>query len=188
MRGFSREQQVVTLVIALFLATISFIHSSFHSSPKSETLKPDKTANYVEILGDVAKPGIYAFSQRPTIKEVILRAGEIKSNIVLDESWDKQKLSSGSRLIISIGEDGKICITQEAMDGKALMVFGLPININKAKVSDLVSVHGIGEVLAQNIIEFRESHGNFHTLEDLKNVKGIGEKRLNRLKRYLTIN
>lgn len=188
MKGFSREQQVVTLVIALFLAGISFIHSPFHSSSKSEALKPDKIASYVEVLGDIAKPGIYAFSQEPTMEEVVRRAGGVKGNITLDEGWDKQEVPTGSRLVISIGEGGKICITQEAMDGKALMLFGLPININKANVSDLLSVPGIGETLAQNIIQFRESHGGFHTLEDLKNVRGIGEKRLSRLKRYLTIN
>lgn len=50
--------------------------------------------------------------------------------------------------------------------------------INNADVNGLVKLPGIGEVLARRIIEYREKHGKFKKLEDLKNVSGIGEKKI----------
>ena len=52
------------------------------------------------------------------------------------------------------------------------------ININTATVAELTTISGIGEVLAQRIVDYREEHGDFTSLEELTNVTGIGEKRL----------
>ncbi|NLM09418.1 MAG: ComEA family DNA-binding protein [Clostridiaceae bacterium] len=49
------------------------------------------------------------------------------------------------------------------------------ININTADANTLVRLHGIGEVKAKAIIEYREQNGPFKTIEEIKNVKGIGE-------------
>jgi len=50
------------------------------------------------------------------------------------------------------------------------------IDLNNATVEELVTLPGIGEVLATRIIAYREEHGSFQTLDQLKGVNGIGEK------------
>ncbi|MGC4096847.1 MAG: helix-hairpin-helix domain-containing protein [Nitrospira sp.] len=62
-----------------------------------------------------------------------------------------------------------------------------PLDINRANASELESLPGIGTVLARRVIAFRESVGRFHTIEDLRSVKGIGAKKFERLKSFVMV-
>lgn len=55
------------------------------------------------------------------------------------------------------------------------------VNINTATVEELARLNGVGEVKAQAIVDYRNEHGAFKSVEDLKNVKGIGDKTLEKL-------
>lgn len=61
------------------------------------------------------------------------------------------------------------------------------ININKASEAQLESLNGIGVATANAIIKYRESHHGFKSVEELSNVKGIGEKKLSKLQSQLTV-
>jgi len=61
------------------------------------------------------------------------------------------------------------------------------ININTATKDELVSLPGIGPAKAQAIVDYRKAHGPFKTVEELKDVKGIGAKRFEKLKPDLTV-
>lgn len=62
-----------------------------------------------------------------------------------------------------------------------------PININTATKAELMQLPGIGEAMAERIVLYREDHGPFHSPDDLLSVKGIGKKKLENLKPYITI-
>jgi competence protein ComEA len=61
------------------------------------------------------------------------------------------------------------------------------ININTAGVNDLIKLPGIGEKTAEKIIELRNQRGKFERLEDLMDVRGIGEVKFNKIKKFLYI-
>lgn len=74
----------------------------------------------------------------------------------------------------------------EAADEKMPEAAG-PIDINMADAAALQTLPGIGETKAAAIIAHREANGPFATVDDLKNVKGIGEKTLEKLKEKITV-
>jgi len=61
------------------------------------------------------------------------------------------------------------------------------ININIASQSELMDLPGIGTVLASRIVDYRNQHGNFSRIEDIRNVSGIGEKRYEAIQDKITV-
>ena len=75
---------------------------------------------------------------------------------------------------------------EKQSDAKTAQSGGM-VDINTAGVEELMSVPGIGEVIAQRIVEFREKNGAYASVEDLIKVQGIGEKSLEKLRPYVTV-
>lgn len=74
----------------------------------------------------------------------------------------------------------------ETSSSSAFAIF-LPVPINKAGKDALTTLPGIGDLLAQRIIDYREIHGDFTAVEDLLNVEGIGRKRLEQIQDWIVI-
>ena len=72
-----------------------------------------------------------------------------------------------------------------AMSGAQLLTLGLPIDLNRATAEDLDAIPGLGPALAQRIIDYRQAHGPFKKIEDLREVSGVGPQNLEKLKPYL---
>lgn len=62
-----------------------------------------------------------------------------------------------------------------------------PININTANSEQLQEVPGIGPATAEKILQMRKSYGAFKSVDDLLSIKGIGKKRLDKMRKYLTV-
>ncbi len=69
--------------------------------------------------------------------------------------------------------------------GEGLLVMGLPIDINSATAQDLSALPGIGPKISERIVENRERFGGFYSVEDLKRVKGVGDKKLEAIREYV---
>jgi competence protein ComEA len=73
------------------------------------------------------------------------------------------------------------------MEAEKRVLFEIPLDLNTVSTKDLLNIPGIGPETAQAIIAHRRMHGEFASLEALKNVKGIGPKRFRSIKRFLSV-
>ena len=90
-----------------------------------------------------------------------------------------------SRELETLADSLGITIENKSPEKKSIAP-GTKININTALSADLRVLPGIGEVMAERIIEYRETHGRFMRSEDIKNVKGIGDKKYEEIQQFLT--
>ena len=74
------------------------------------------------------------------------------------------------------------------MEARKLIVFSLPLDLNRASVEDLSLVPGIGDPLGREIVAYRERRRAFNSVEELKNVKGIGDNKFESIKSYFVVN
>jgi len=86
---------------------------------------------------------------------------------------------------IEIKSDGRLNLIE--MKSSKKLVLDIPININRATSMDLMMVPGIGEKTAERIVHFRRESGGFKRIEDLMRIRGIKEKKFEKLRRYICI-
>ncbi|MGN1399005.1 MAG: ComEA family DNA-binding protein [Erysipelotrichaceae bacterium] len=117
----------------------------------------------VEIRGTVENPGIYYLDCYSTVNDLLDKA-------VLLENSDTSTLNGNIVL-----KNNDVLIINEKSESEK-------ISINTAGLQQLISLPNIGEKTAGNIIEYRNENGLFQKLEDLKKVKGIGDKKFEAIK------
>jgi len=184
MRYFYQVQQKTLLLIGLILLFISYF--KFY---KNTDLQPEEINQefVVEVLGEVKNPGVYIFNHKPFLKEAIEKAEGFSDEVVLDPNQLKEVLETGTLIKVQKTSPQEIKIKLERMEAQKLILFYIPIDLNKASIDDLCLIPDIGESVAKEIISYRRKIGRFRSVAELKNVKGIGEKKYQSIKSYFTI-
>ena len=156
---------------------------------KKDTLQ--KTAKIkVHITGEVKNSGIYELDEESRISDAIEKSGGITTDADLTKVNLAYKISDGQKIIIpSIKQEDKGNYIIED-SGENIIIDetsakNWKININTATITELTTLPGIGESIAEKIINYREENGKFKNIEDIKNVSGIGESKYNQLKAYI---
>ncbi len=188
MKYFSTNQQLAIFLIIVCLFGLFLWQEQGEKDPRAEGthLLPEGEI-YVEVLGDVQKEGIYCFSMGVTVGEAVAEAGGMAGRMALAEDISSQKISNGSKLIVSRGEGALAIIKIRRMEPEKLLIYSIPIELNRATKEELVALPGIGEILAARIIEYRRAKWGFSSLEELMEVKGIGRKKYERLRSFICL-
>lgn len=139
---------------------------------------------FVEIKGEVAKPDVYEVDEGSIIRDLINVAGGLTPEANIDNINRAEKLINNQLIVIPNKNDE--IIVEGTNISQGITKDGI-ININKASLSELQEITGIGEVKAQSIIDYREKNGGFKSIEDIKNVDGIGSKTFEKIKEKICI-
>jgi competence protein ComEA len=203
MKHFSVSQQWVLWVAALLL--LGTLASKFYYPPWSTPSGEPVKEVVVEVLGEVRQPGIYLFQDPPNLREAVERAGGLKEAAQFDTTSSSTILETGTLLTVTrepyqtrpplVSSSGvrsgikqdEIKIRVGGMAVNKLLVFSIPLDLNHVSVEDLCLIPGIGKSLAQEIVTYRERRKGFRSVEELKNVRGIGEKKYRDLKGFFAV-
>ena len=182
---FSIGQQKVLFLLALFILAVLYFKFYFHppSRPSEEVFRE----MIIEVTGEVNKTGIYIFRNAPTLKEVIEKAGGFKEPILLDTATSSEVLETGTLLNVLKASPKEIKLKIGRMEANKLLTFSIPLDLNRVSVEDLRLIPGIGESLAREIVTYRERRKRFRSVDELKNVKGVGEKKYQSYKPFFTV-
>ena len=129
---------------------------------------------FVDIKGEVKKPGVYQMKVGDRVKDAIDAAGGLTAEA------DSQKVNLAQRV-----EDQMVIVVRKVGEEAVAIPSGATskeaskegkVNINTATVEELKTLKGVGEKKAEAIIEYRKKNGSFKTKEDLMKVRGIGKK------------
>ena len=141
----------------------------------------------VDVAGWVRLPGVYQFRQGDRVVDAISRAGGPRKGADLTSLNLAALLTDGEQILV--GRAGAAASPGSSSSGAGTGPAGSEalVNLNTATLDELETLPGIGEVLGQRIIDYREEHGPFQTVEDLLDVSGIGDSRLADIKPKVTV-
>ncbi len=152
------------------LGTLFFFGMTGRVTPVAlERAAPDTIE--AEIKGQVENPGVYTLKNGARIQDLIQSAGGETEVADLSALNLLEELRTGEVVVV-----GKLSI-----EGKSEKV-----SLNTAEKEELMTLPGIGEAMADRILEYRSEH-RFTTIEQLMEVKGIGEKKFEKLREYLAL-
>ncbi|MGD9963768.1 MAG: SLBB domain-containing protein [Candidatus Izemoplasmatales bacterium] len=138
----------------------------------------EKEKIYVSIKGEINNPGVYLVDEDILIKDLINLAGG------LTESADPSNINFNQTLVLG----SVVFIPSEITDDYRPIDFDSElININTASLEELQTLKGIGEILGQRIIDYRNEFGDFNSIEEIQFVSGIKTTVYEQIKDFITV-
>lgn len=198
----------VVVVVAICIGTLLF--DAVSAPPSFEVVKAEATdasdagadgeqpaaekTILVHVGGEVRAPGLYEIAQGSRVNDAIEAAGGFTDDASRDAVNLAREVADGEQIIVAAVEE----VERQASAASSGSVPGgssasgaagaqKKVNINTASAEELDSLPGIGASTAQKIVADRAANGPFKTIEDLKRVTGIGEKKFAQLADSITV-
>ncbi len=190
----------IVLIVALIIIFVKVMNTDFfntsddgitvqkaYDSSAKDSLNDESDKDdafiYTHITGEIKKPGVYKMKVGTRMDDLVKEAGGLTDEADINQINLSEKLVDEERIIVpsksGSSEEGT---TSAAIDAKTKK-----ININKASLSELMTLPGIGEKTAQKFIDYREQK-KFKKIEDVMNIEGIGENKFKNIKEYISVN
>ena len=152
----------------------------------SDTASPSAPAPtdelVIDVVGKVKEPGIVTVPKGSRVFEAIEAAGGLKGRVDTTALNMARVLADGEQLLVGL-EPAVVPGSGSPPVGAA----SAKVNLNTATVEQLDTLPGVGPVTAQSILSWREENGRFSSVDDLLDVKGIGDATLGELRDLVTV-
>lgn len=140
----------------------------------------------VHVSGQVARPGLYQLAQGARVADALTAAGGCTATADANRVNLAAVLQDGDKVYVP----GRYQAAASPAPPQATAPASLPVervSINRATVEELQRLPGVGPEIARRIVEYRQTNGHFRNLEQLKEVSGIGDKKLEQMRPMLTL-
>lgn len=163
----------IIFFVIIFLMVVGCVagklYTDYKDGKEAQSIQAERIVG-IHIKGEIKNSGYYELPFGSRVKDAVEKAGGTTENADIDSVNLARKLSDGEELIIP-----KL-MTKEEKEAAG------KININTASKSLLTSLHGIGDITAEKIIEYRKEKGRFNKIEELKKVDGVSSDKFEKIK------
>lgn len=136
---------------------------------------------YVYICGEVVSPGVYEMEEGSRIFQAVEKAGGFTERAAVESLNMAERISDGMKIEVLNVEEAKAAASAPSGGIKS------KVNLNSASREELMTLRGIGEAKADDIIRYREVHGRFETIRDIMKISGIKDSAFEKIKEDITV-
>src|SRR5437764_11388392 len=140
----------------------------------------------VQVAGEVSRPGVYRVRSGARVADAVQQAGGLTPHAEQAGINLVARVQDGQQVIVPRKGAAVAAGGPATPGGGAGGAASAPVSLSSASAAQLESLDGIGPTLAQRIVQYRQAHGGFRSIDELRQVQGIGEKRFEALKNSLT--
>lgn len=180
MQDKKRLIKILIIILIILLAVAMRINENNKNKvivSKNVQTEVEEEFIYVDVDGAVVNPGVYKLKKGSRVFEAIKKAGGLSDDADTSSLNQAKFVEDGEKITIPVSNDDMSY--SDGSDSKL-------ININTADKSRLTELSGVGDAIADRIIEYRNKT-RFSSIEDIKNVKGIGDATFEKIKNQITV-
>jgi competence protein ComEA len=187
MEAISRQQLIVYAAAALAIALIgarylreTSDHESAQPTRAQTEVRVERSGQgaYVYVTGAVRRPGVYRLPPWARLDLALRKAGGPNRSADLAAVNLAAKVADGQQVVVP----RRSTAGGASAAGAGAAEAGAPVSLNTATAEQLDELEGVGPATAEKILEWRRQHGGFSSVDDLKQISGIGPKRFEALK------
>lgn len=198
MPALTRQQMIAWGAVGLVIILVgaNYLRSQLSTSDREEVpavtmgLKEERNTSSarlkVHIIGAVARPGLYEAEPGSRVADALALAGGPTPAADLNQVNLAAKIADGQQLVVPEAGAAGTAATSAGGSG-ASGAAGQPVNLNSATQAQLEELDGVGPKTAQKIIEYRDSHGGFKSIEEMMEVPGIGPAKFEQIKGQVVV-
>ncbi len=143
---------------------------------------------YIDVKGEVKHPGVYQIPSNSRVTDVIKEAGGFKADADEQNVNLAKVLNDQDVVVVNKKGASESSSFASSVSGTSISsANNVKVNLNTADLNELQKLDRVGEKKAQKIIDYRNQHNGFHSIEEIKQVSGFGDKTFERLKDSLQV-